>query len=138
MRMQSEFLRDHRLQALLDRLGRLAKRQRNPVRNAENMGIHRHCRPAKGHIQHNIGRFAANARQSLQSLAVFGHAAIVVIDEGLRQSDDVFRLCAEQSDGFDVFPNLILAQPDHFFGRVGYFKQSPRRLVHPGIGGLCR
>ena len=100
------------------------------------MGIHRHCRPAKRHIQHHIGRFTPNTRQSLQRLAVFGHHAIVMVDQGLRQGDNIFSLGPEKTNDLHVFPHFIFAQPHHFFGRIGDFEQSARCLVHPGIGGL--
>ena len=125
-------------QPLLDLFRRLAGRQAEPVADPEDMRVDRHGRLAEGHVEHDIGGLAADARQLGQLVAVARNLAAMVADQRLRQRDDVLRLVAPQADGADVFAELLLAQRQHLLRRVGDLEQRARRLVDADVGRLRR
>ncbi len=97
----------------LDLFRRLARGQTQTVPNAEYVRIDGHGRLAESHVEHHIGRLSPDARQFDQRLAITRHFAIVVTDQSLRQSDDIFRLGAPKADRADVLAQLFLAQRNH-------------------------
>ncbi len=52
-----------------------------PVGDAEDMGVDRERRLAEGGVEHDVGGLAADARQSLERLAVARRLAAVALDE---------------------------------------------------------
>ena len=70
-------------QPLLDLFRRLAGRQAEPVADAEDMGVDRHRLLAEGHVEHDIGGLAPDARQLDQLVAIAGHLAAMVADQRL-------------------------------------------------------
>ena len=138
MRVAHVFFRDDPDEALLDLFGRLAGRQAEPVADAEDVRVDRHGRLAEGHVEHDIGGLAPDARQLDQKVAVIRHLAAMVADQRLRQRDHVLRLAAPKPDRADVFADLLLAQRHHLLRRVGDVKQRARRLVDAGVGRLRR
>ena len=102
------------------------------------MRVDRHGGMAKGHRQNHIGRLAADTGQGDQRIAVFRHDTVKIVDQFLRQGDDVLRLVAVQTDGLDVVAHLGFAQRQHFLRRVGDLEQLLCRLVDADIGGLRR
>ena len=67
----------------LDLFRRLAGRQPEPVADAEDVRVDRHRRLAEGHVEHDIGGLAADARQLDQRVAVARHLAAMVADQRL-------------------------------------------------------
>lgn len=65
MGMQAKAFRHDLLKPQFDRERRLARRERNAVRNAKEMGINRDRRLAESHVEHDIGGFSPNAGQLL-------------------------------------------------------------------------
>ncbi len=72
MRMKHVFCRDNPDENGFHGLWRFSRRKTNPIANAQDMRVHRHCRLAESHIQHHIGRLAANTRQLYQLVPVPG------------------------------------------------------------------
>ena len=83
MRVQRIRCRNNFFEPAFDRLWRFADGKRDPVRNPKYMRIHRHGRPTKGHIQHDIGGFPANAWQLHQCIPIFRHLSLMIRDQRL-------------------------------------------------------
>ncbi len=60
MRVKHVFRRNNPDEDGFHSLWRFAGRKADPIADAQNMCIHRHSRLAEGHVQHHIGRLAAN------------------------------------------------------------------------------
>ena len=50
----------------------------------------------------------------------------MVLDQGLRQGDDILGLVTIKANGFDVVADHVLAERQHFFRRVGDSEQRHR------------
>ena len=87
------------------------------IADTEDVGVDCKSFFAKGGIEHDIGGLPADARQSLQLVTRAWHLALMIVDEGLRQGDDVFRLGIEQPDGLNRLAQPVLAKSDHLLGR---------------------
>ena len=116
----------------------LARRQAGAVADPENVRVDGEGFLPEGGIQNDIGGLAADAGQTLKRLAIFGHLAAEVIDQLLRQGDDVLRLGVEQADCLDVLFYALLAELDHFLGRIGDPEQFSGGEVDRNIGCLGR
>jgi undecaprenyl-diphosphatase len=138
MRVPAEFRRNRFLQPELDLEHGLARRDPQPVGDAEDMGIDRVGDLAEGDVEHDIGGLAADAGQRLQRLAAGRNHAAERLDQALAQQDHVLRLGAVEADRPDQLAHRLLAERQHLLRRVGQREQAPRRLVDAGIGGLGR
>ncbi len=59
-------------------------------------------------------------------------------DKLLAQRDHVLRLVAEKADGLDVLAHRVLAERQHFPGRVSDGEERACGLVHAGVCCLRR
>ena len=117
---------------------RLAGRKPGAVADPEDVGVDRDGRLAERDVEHDIGGLAADAGQLLQRLARGRHLAAVIVDQLLRERDDVLGLGVEQADGLDEVAHLGLAELHHLLRCVGSGEQRGGRLVDTGVGGLRR
>ena len=136
MRVLLPMLRGPADQRVLHGAHVLARRERGPVPDPEDMGVDRDRRLPERDVEDDVGRFPTDPGQGFESLAVLGNPAAEVGDEALRERDHVLRLVAVEPDGTDVVAELRLAQPDHLLRRVGDGEQRACRLVHADIGRL--
>lgn len=93
-----------------------ARRKTEPVGNAEDVGIHRKRGHAESHRHHHIGGLAADAGQRHQLFAGLRHLTAEIVDQHLRQGNDVFGLVAVKPDGLDMADQIFLAERQHFSG----------------------
>ena len=138
MRMLLERGRNDFLKPAFDVKRRLTGRQGYAVRDAENMRIDGDHGFAESDIQDHIGCLAANAGKRFERFAVCRNLAPKILDEPLRQGDDVLCLGAVKADRLDHAAELFLADGKHFFRAVGEGKKRARGLVDAGIGRLRR
>src|SRR5579883_3000674 len=136
MRVQHELGRNYFLKPEFDLERRLARRKPGTIGDAKYMGIDSDGAVAIGHIEHDVGGLPPCARQRLDLRTGARHLAAELVDQLLRECDDVLRLGAIESDGLDVVAKLLLAEREHFLWRIGDRKQRARRLVDAGIRGL--
>ena len=106
------------------------------IADAKNMRINRHGRMTENYVHHNISSFAPNARQGRERVAIFGNLPAEIINQFLRQADNVFGFILVKPDGLDVIANGVFTQREHFFRRVGDFKKLFGRFIHPGVRRL--
>ena len=123
-------------QGLLHRQRCRPRCQPGAIAHPENMGIHRHGRLAKRHIQHHIRRFAPHAGQGFQRFTAIGHLAIKTIEQNLAGLQQMLGLAAVQTNGLDVPLQAFQPQIQHRLRRIGHRKQLACGLVHPHICGL--
>ena len=113
-----------------------------PVRlaDAEDMRVHRHGGLAPGHVEHDVGCLAADARQRLQRLARTRHAGRHGCSTRMAAGlDQVLRLGAEESDAADEFGHLAPRPGPSCFCGVGASANRRRvALLTPDVGGLRR
>ena len=62
----------------------------------------------------------------------------MLIDQDLRQGNDVLGLVAIEPDGLDMVGDAVKAQGQHVGGIVGLLEQGLDGLIDPLIGGLSR
>ena len=70
----------------------LARGKARAVADPEQMRVDRDCGLLEVDIEHHIGGLPAHARQRLQGRAIGRHFAIMLIEQDLRQSEDIFGL----------------------------------------------
>ena len=102
MRMQAKFLWHNFKQFLFDLVDVFTWCELHTVGDAEYMGVHCHCRLSKNSVQHNVCRFAPNAREIYEFFAGVGYFAIMLVDKKFRERDNVFGFGVKQADGFDM------------------------------------
>ena len=83
---------DHLQKLLFHLFNILARGELRPIADAEDVRVHGDGRPAKGGVEHHIGRFAAHAGQRLQRRSVFRHLAIVLLQQDAAGFDDISAL----------------------------------------------
>ena len=66
------------------------------------VGVHRHGRLAKGHVEHHVGRFAAHAGQLFQFFARAGHHAAVPLHQNAASLQQVPGLAFVEANRLDV------------------------------------
>ena len=116
----------------------LAGGEAGAVADAEDVGVDRErLLPERG-VEHDVGGLAADAGKALQRVAAGRDFAAIVVDEHLRQRDDVLRLGVEEADRLDMRLEPRFAEREHLLRRVGDLEQRPRRLVDAGVGRLRR
>ena len=93
---------------------------------------------AEGHGHDDIGGLATNTWKRDQFFARLRHLAAEIINQLLRQGNDILGLVAVKADGLDVIANRVFAKIEHLLRRIGSGKKRPCGLVDAGIGGLCR
>ena len=125
-------------QVLLDKVRRLARRQLQPVRHPEHMGVDGDGRLDVQFIEHHAGGLAADAGQAFEVGAVQRHLAAVAVHQDVGRGDDVLGLGAEQADRGDVAGQALLAERQHLFGAVGDLEQGAGGLVDLNIRRLGR
>jgi hypothetical protein len=103
MRVVEVVIGDDLHQLVLDLVRGFPRCQTEPVGDAEDMGVDRHGRLAKGHRQHHVGGLAADAGQGDQLFAGARHLAAEFGDQLFAECDDVLRLVAVKPDGLDIF-----------------------------------
>ena len=108
------------------------------IANAKDMRINSLRRITKPHIQNHIRRFTPYSRQAFQSCPRLWNLAIKLIDQPLRQLNDVLRLVSEQANRVDVLDYTVFAERQHLLRRICHFKQPARCFIHTLIGGLSR
>ena len=84
------FLRNDPDQPRLDLVGRLSRRQPEAVADPEDVRVHRHGRLAESHVEHHIGRLAADSGQLDQRVAVGRNLAAMIADQRLADSAITF------------------------------------------------
>ena len=62
--------------------------------------------------------------------------AVKVINQHLRQADDVLGLVAKQADGLDMLDQRRFPQGQHLFRRICHGEQRLGGFIHPHIGRL--
>ena len=97
-------------ETLLDRQGRLSRRDPRPIRDAEDMCIHGDGWLAKGGIQDHVCSLASHAGQGLKRSAIAGYLAFVLIEEFAAGRDDVLGLAVEQANGSDLRLEALVSQ----------------------------
>ena len=75
--------------------------------DAEDMGVHRHGRLVPDDCADDVGGLSSDTLEGLQVIYVIGDDAVVGGDEALRHLDQMFRLRARITDGFDVSEDLV-------------------------------
>ena len=126
------------VQLEFDRQHRLALGQPGAVADAEDMRVDREGLLPEGGVEHHIGGLAPDPRQALERGAILGHFAAIVVDQHLRQRDDVLGLGVEQADRLDVLFQPLFAQLQHLLRRIDLGEQGAGRLVDADIGRLRR
>ncbi len=118
MRVQPERGGGRLVQLQLDRQHRLALGQAGAVADAEDVRVDREGLVAESGVEHDIGGLAPDTGQSLQIGALLWHLAAIVVDQHLRQGDDVLGLGVEQADRLDMGFEPLLAQIEHLLRRI--------------------
>ena len=108
------------------------------VADAEQMGVDRDRRLAEGGVEDDIGGLAADPGKGFECLAGLGDFAAKLVDQPLREGDDVLGLGVEQADRLDEVAHPFLAERDHLRGRVGDGEQFSSREVDADVGRLRR
>ena len=138
MRIAAEGLRDDLFKLRFDLVYVLARSKARPVADAEDMGVNGKCFLAERCVQDNIGSLPANAGERLKLIARPRNLAVMPIEEGLAQGDDILRLCVEQPNGLDGVPQPVLAKINHLLRGLDMLEQGLRREVHARVCGLGR
>jgi len=108
------------------------------VGDAKDVRIHGDRAFAEDFHQHDVCGLAPDARERLQRVALARHFAIVLIDQSLRERDDVFGFVAPEPDRFDVIRDPLFAELQHLRRRIRDLKQWPSRAVDAFVGRLRR
>ncbi len=102
------------------------------------MGVHGDGRLHAQFVEHHAGGLAPDARQGLQGVAPQGDLAAVLVQQDVRQGDDVLGLGAVEADGPDVGLQSLDAEGRHRRWRRGVLEQPFGGLVDRLVGGLGR
>ncbi len=129
--LQQILLRFKRL--LLMRLGR----ERQPMRNAIHMRIHRNAfNNAKANIKHDVCRLAPHTRKFYQLVHASRHLAAVVSHNHLSTLHRVLGLAFVKAQRLNDFRHLSHARLRQSLRRRPTFKQCRCYLIHLSIRGL--
>jgi hypothetical protein len=115
-----------------------ARRESGAIRHPEDMRIDGDGRLAECRIEHDAGRFAADARQALECFALGGDFAAVFFEQQTACRNDVFCLGPIKADRLDVVGKTRFAQFDELLRRIGDRKKLARRFVDAHVGRLRR
>ena len=110
--------------------------QAEPFGDTENMGVHRHGRLVPDDGADDVGGLASDALKGLEVIDVIGYDAVVSGDEALRHLDQMFRLRARITDGFDVFEDLVGGSCRQGFGGWVRGKEGRGDHVNALVGAL--
>ncbi len=102
------------------------------------MGVHGDRRLHAELVEHHAGGLAADTGQGLEGVAVQRDLAAVLVQQDVRQSNDVLGLGAIEADGADVGFQPLHAEGGHLGGRVRIPEQPLGGLVDRLVGGLGR
>src|SRR5829696_5708638 len=116
MRVALVFVRYHRVELFLDLKWCLAGGEPGAIADAENVRVDCNGRLAEGDVENDIGGLAPYTGQRLQRFARRRHLAAMLLDQLLRQRDDILGLSAVEADSLDVVAHLRLAELDHLGG----------------------
>ncbi len=123
-------------QAVFDGADIGAGGQASAVAEAEDMGIDGHGGLAESDVEHDVGGFAADAGEGFEGGTIVRDFAVVLVEQGLGEGGDVFRLGLPEADGADVLGDAGLAEGDHGGGGGGLGIKPRGGLVHRDVGGL--
>ena len=126
------------LEDFLDGLGCLSFGKACAVSDAEDVRIDRKCLCAKSDVEDDIGSLTADAGKRLEQVAIRRHFAAMLVDEDLRQRDDVLCFVIEKANRFDVVAHGFQPKIKHRLRIIGNGEQRPRRFVHADISRLRR
>ena len=113
MGVRQKFSRRYGQQSVFDLTRRATWRKACAIGDPENMGIDRNGRLAKCHVEYHIRRLAAHAGQGLESRAVAGHHAAVMLKDQPGRGEDVLGFEVVQPDGADVALEAGKAECNH-------------------------
>jgi hypothetical protein len=136
VRVAAKGLRHDFLKLCFDFLDGLARCEAGSVADAKDVRIDRERFLPKRGVEHYVGGLAADAGKFLELLPGARHFTAVVVDQHLRQSDDIFCLGIEQANGLDRVAQPFLAEIDHLARRFDAGEQRTRRHVDAGVGRL--
>ena len=136
MRIRPLLLRDVLHEPLLHGQRRGARRELQPVGDAEDVRIDRDGRMVEGHTHDDIGRLAPDARQPLQGLEIVRHLAAEFRAEHLAGREDVLRLIAEESAVADLVLECGEPHRHDILRRLALGKEALCRDVDALIGAL--
>ena len=94
---------------------RFARRQAGSVAETEDVRIDGDRGLAKGRVEHDIGRFAADTGQGFELAAILGNLASVLFKQNAASGNDVFCLGVVETDGPDVLTQTFDVKRVHFF-----------------------
>ena len=86
---------------------RLSRCDTGAVADPEDMGVDRLGGMFPPHVEHDIGRLAAHARQRLERRPAARYLAVVVLHEDLAQLHDILGLLPIKADGLDVLRQAL-------------------------------
>lgn len=116
---------------------RSARREPQPVRHTENVGIDRDGLFAECRVQDHVGSLAPDTGQRLQGLAITRHLPFMPFDQLFACLQDIRRLGVVQADGRDMALQAGQSQGAHARGVGCHRKQRLCRLVDAAVGRLC-
>ena len=96
---------------------RFAWRQAGAVAETEDVRIDRDRGLAKGRVEYDIGRFAADTGQGFELAATLGNLTKVLFQQNAASGNDVFCLGVVETNGLDVLTQTFDAKHEHFFRR---------------------
>jgi hypothetical protein len=126
------------VQLILDNTRVLAFREPRAVRDAKDVRVHRDGRLAKHHVQDDVRRLAANARQRFERRAVMWNLAAMLFDDPPAQLDQILRLLVVHPDGLDVRLHAFDAHCQDCLRGVRNRKENARRRVDALVGRMRR
>ena len=125
-------------QLSLDLIGRLAIGQLEPVGDPVDVGVDGDGRFDIELVQHHAGSLSAHSRKGFKRGPVGRHLSAMLVDQDLRQGDDILGLVAVEPDGLDVLRDPLQTQGQHVSWIVGLFEQRLDGLVDALVRGLSR
>jgi hypothetical protein len=113
------------------RVQRLPGDERDPVRDAEDVGVDRDPGIPNAMLTTTRRGLAPDARQGLQDLDGRRHLAAELLDEPPRQGDHVLGLGAEEVDRLHVVEEALLAEVEHLCGVSATWNRARVALLTP-------
>ena len=100
------------------------------------MGVDGHGREVEYDGGHDVGGFAAHARQALQEFDVGGYLATEVADQHACKTDEVAAFVVGVGDGVDVAEDVLLRGLGHRLGGGVGGEEGGGDEVDPLVGAL--
>lgn len=138
VRADPEWLGGGGLKRLFHRQHRLSLCKASAIADAKYVRIYGKCFCAKGGIHHDIRGLSTYPGKRFERHAVIRHVALMIAQQLFGKRNDVFGLCVEQANGFDMDFQAILPERHHLRGRSYVGEQTSRGLVYADIGRLRR